>query len=129
MEEALPLDKCCDLGKNWAEEGLKCERFSGPVPGIPQDEQELCLQGVNICCIRAYHEKSCLEGKEDARSGKGCSQGASSNQRKLPIGMGDYRKDCCEGCKLGEFIKFNLFLDNKEFKEIYFPLELSVWDF
>lgn len=94
------MDKCCDLGKNWAQEGLKCDKFSGPVSGISEDEQEFCLRGVNICCIRVYREKGCLQGKEDARSGNGCS---SSNENKSPIGMEDYRKDCCEGCKLGEY--------------------------
>ena len=134
-DQNLPLEKCCQLGKSWAEEGLKCENFIGPVPGIAEDEQEFCLQGVSICCIRTYREKSCLQGKEDARSGKGCNQG-SSNQKKIPIGIGNYRRDCCEGCRLGKFYAFQQFLfqsnqlmnsiwilQNKKIKLSYFCIQ------
>ncbi|XP_043471383.1 fibrillin-1-like [Leptopilina heterotoma] len=91
-------DKCCDLGKNWGREGLKCEKFSGPVSGVPEDEQEFCLQGVNVCCIREYREKGCQQGKDDARAGKGCN---SPGENKSSAFVEDYRKNCCDGCKLG----------------------------
>ncbi|XP_046747526.1 fibrillin-2-like [Diprion similis] len=87
------FEHCCGLGSSWAGEGLKCETFTGPVAGVAAVEQGLCLSAVDICCIRAYHEKQCELGKSEARAGLACV--GNSN-----LG-GDYHRDCCEGCKLG----------------------------
>ncbi|XP_034188272.2 uncharacterized protein LOC117607997 isoform X1 [Osmia lignaria lignaria] len=89
--------KCCGLGTAWAMEGLGCEKFSGPVPGVPTVEQGLCLEAVDICCVRAYHEQQCKKGKSDARAGLAC---VTSTKAKR-AGPGDYHRDCCEACKLG----------------------------
>ncbi|EFN68423.1 Fibrillin-2 [Camponotus floridanus] len=89
--------KCCDLGTSWAQEGLRCERFTGPVAGVPRVEQGLCLETVDICCIRAYHELECKRGKADARQGLACVTSTSTKSRT----SGDHHRDCCEGCKLG----------------------------
>lgn len=93
--------KCCDLGTSWAQEGLRCERFTGPVAGVPRVEQGLCLEAVDICCIRAYHELECERGKADARQGLACVTSTSTKSRTS--GRGDHHRDCCEGCKLGDF--------------------------
>ncbi|XP_020288632.1 fibrillin-3-like isoform X2 [Pseudomyrmex gracilis] len=93
------FEKCCELGTSWAKEGLRCEKFTGPVPGVPRVEQGLCLETVDICCNRAYHELQCEKGKSDARQGLACVTSTSSKSRTL--GRGDYHRDCCEGCKLG----------------------------
>lgn len=103
------FEKCCGLGASWANEGLRCEKFTGPVSGVPRVEQGLCLEAVDICCVRAYHEKDCEKGKNDARAGLACMEGtggrASSKQRS------DYQRDCCEGCKLGKsFFFFSIFI-------------------
>ena len=91
------FERCCGLGISWAAEGLRCEKFTGPVTGVPRVEQGLCLETVDICCVRAYHEKSCEKGKEDARAGLACVQGGKP---KNP--PGEQQRDCCEGCKLGK---------------------------
>ncbi|XP_021928590.1 fibulin-1 isoform X3 [Zootermopsis nevadensis] len=85
--------RCCSLGSNWASEGLKCNNFPAPVTGIQPEQQSVCLTAVEICCLRKHREKQCEIGKEDARSDSSC-QTAS-------ITGGEYRKDCCEACKLG----------------------------
>ncbi|XP_076236207.1 uncharacterized protein LOC143180395 [Calliopsis andreniformis] len=91
------FEKCCGLGTSWAMEGLGCEKFSGPVAGVPTVEQGLCLEAVDICCVRAYHERQCEKGKSDARAGLACVTGTKTRR----TGPGDYHRDCCEGCKLG----------------------------
>ncbi|XP_076668059.1 uncharacterized protein LOC143368830 isoform X1 [Andrena cerasifolii] len=91
------FEKCCGLGTSWAMEGLGCEKFSGPVTGVPTVEQGLCLEAVDICCVRAYHERQCEKGKSDARAGLACVTGTKARR----TGPGDYHRDCCEGCKLG----------------------------
>lgn len=93
------FERCCSLGTSWASEGLRCEKFTGPVNGVPRVEQGLCLEAVDICCVRAHREKSCEKGKADARAGLACVQGESSQKSPCP---GDQHRDCCEGCKLGE---------------------------
>ncbi|XP_017892365.1 fibrillin-1-like [Ceratina calcarata] len=98
MEERF--EKCCGLGTSWALEGLGCEKFTGPVPGVPQLEQGLCLEAVDICCVRTYHEQQCKKGKADARAGAACVTATSVKSRRL-AGPGDYHRDCCEACKLG----------------------------
>jgi len=100
MEEQF--GKCCDLGTSWAREGLRCEKFTGPVTGVPRVEQGLCLETVDICCVRAYHELQCEKGKADARQGLAC---VTSTKSRTP-GRSDYHRDCCEGCKLGNLWKF-----------------------
>ncbi|KAK0170128.1 hypothetical protein PV328_010728 [Microctonus aethiopoides] len=89
------FNKCCKLGSDWAAEELRCEKFTGPVEGIPSLEQGLCLEAVDICCVRAYHEKHCEKGKKNARAGLACVE----NNNK--INSNEYQRDCCEGCKLG----------------------------
>ncbi|XP_076276277.1 uncharacterized protein LOC143207096 [Lasioglossum baleicum] len=91
------FEKCCGLGTSWAMEGLGCEKFTGPVSGVPTVEQGLCLEAVDICCVKAYHEQQCKKGKSDARAGLACVSGA----KKRRTGPGDYHRDCCEACKLG----------------------------
>lgn len=102
------FEKCCSLGTSWAKESLRCEKFTGPVPGVPVVEQGLCLEAVDICCVRAYHELQCEKGKSDARQGLACV--TSTTQSRTP-GRGDYHRDCCEACKLGDlfayFINYN----------------------
>lgn len=97
--------KCCDLGTSWAHEGLRCEKFVGPVAGVPRVEQGLCLEAVDICCIRAYHELECERGKADARQGLACVTSTSTKRERTPS-RGDHHRDCCEGCKLGDFFSF-----------------------
>ncbi|XP_054011032.1 fibrillin-1-like [Hylaeus anthracinus] len=92
------FEKCCELGTSWAREGLGCEKFAGPVPGVPTVEQGLCLEAVDICCVREYHERQCQKGKADARAGLACVKSGAKTRR---LGPGDYHRDCCEGCKLG----------------------------
>lgn len=91
------FEKCCGLGTSWALEGLKCEKFTGPVSGVPTVEQGLCLEAVDICCIRTYHEEQCKKGKLDAHAGLACV----SDTKSKHSGPGDYHRDCCEACKLG----------------------------
>ncbi|CAK9820357.1 FBN2 [Anthophora quadrimaculata] len=91
------FEKCCGLGTSWALEGIGCEKFTGPVSGVPTVEQGLCLEAVDICCVRTYHEQQCKKGKSDARAGLACV--TSTKSRRL--GPGDYHRDCCEACKLG----------------------------
>ncbi|XP_033310494.1 fibrillin-1-like isoform X1 [Bombus bifarius] len=91
------FEKCCGLGTSWALEGLRCERFTGPVSGVPTVEQGLCLEAVDICCVRAYHEEQCKKGKFDAHAGLACVSDTKSKRS----GPGDYHRDCCEACKLG----------------------------
>lgn len=98
--------KCCELGTSWANEGLRCERFVGPVAGVPRVEQGLCLETVDICCIRAYHELECERGKADARQGLACVTSTSS-KRERTSNRGDHHRDCCEGCKLGDLFFFH----------------------
>ncbi|KAL6257929.1 hypothetical protein P5V15_011528 [Pogonomyrmex californicus] len=95
------FEKCCGLGTSWAREGLRCEKFTGPVTGVPRVEQGLCLEAVDICCVRAYHELQCEKGKADARKGLACVTSATSQKTSRTPGRGDYHRDCCEGCKLG----------------------------
>ncbi|XP_012277054.1 fibrillin-1 [Orussus abietinus] len=96
------FEQCCGLGGSWANEGLRCEKFTGPVSGVPRIEQALCLEAVDICCVRAYHEKQCELGKTEARSGVACSGSQNTPaSRRGPRVSGDYHRDCCEGCKLG----------------------------
>ncbi|XP_048511324.1 fibrillin-1 isoform X2 [Athalia rosae] len=87
------FEHCCGLGSSWASEGLKCDSFSGPVPGVAAVEQGLCLSAVDICCVKAYHEKQCESGKSAARAGLACVVSSAPG--------GTYHRDCCEGCKLG----------------------------
>ncbi|KAG8039051.1 hypothetical protein G9C98_003358, partial [Cotesia typhae] len=94
-----PFKKCCDLGNSWAKEGLRCEKFVGPVADVPRAQQALCLEAVDICCNRANHEISCDNGKKSAREGKACVDGSSGKSRAARA-LGDYQRDCCEGCKL-----------------------------
>ncbi|XP_011314655.1 fibrillin-2 [Fopius arisanus] len=95
MEEQF--EKCCGLGTSWASEGLRCEKFGGPVSGVPPVEQGMCLETVDICCNREYHRKNCEKGKDKARKGLGCeSSGGVGGGRS-----DGYEQDCCEGCKLG----------------------------
>ncbi|XP_015191223.1 PREDICTED: fibrillin-2-like [Polistes dominula] len=91
------FEKCCGLGTSWAMENLKCEKFTGPVNGVPRIEQGLCLETVDICCVKTYHDQQCEKGKADARNGLAC---VTSSSVKMPR-RGDYHRDCCEGCKLG----------------------------
>ncbi|XP_017758004.1 PREDICTED: fibrillin-3-like [Eufriesea mexicana] len=91
------FEKCCGLGASWAMEGLRCEKFTGPVSGVPTVEQGLCLEAVDICCVRAYHEQQCKKGKLDAHAGLACV----SDTKRRRSGPGDYHRDCCEACKLG----------------------------
>ncbi|XP_012529954.2 fibrillin-1 isoform X2 [Monomorium pharaonis] len=95
------FEKCCGLGTSWAQEGLRCEKFTGPVTGVPAVQQGLCLEAVDICCVRAYHELQCEKGKADARKGLACVTSTSSQKPPKTLGRGDYHRDCCEGCKLG----------------------------
>ncbi|KYN31855.1 Fibrillin-3 [Trachymyrmex septentrionalis] len=95
------FEKCCGLGSSWAQEGLRCEKFTGPVTGVPRVEQGLCLEAVDICCVRAYHELQCEKGKADARKGLACVTSTASQRSPKTFGRGDYHRDCCEGCKLG----------------------------
>lgn len=90
------FEKCCGLGKSWANEGLKCEKFIGPVSGLSEVEQGLCLEAVDICCNRVYHEISCKIGKKRAKEGLGCTDETNKEKEN-----NHYQKDCCEGCKLG----------------------------
>ncbi|CAG5093734.1 Similar to FBN3: Fibrillin-3 (Homo sapiens) [Cotesia congregata] len=94
-----PFKKCCDLGTSWAKEGLRCEKFAGPVADVPRAQQALCLEAVDICCNRGNHEISCDKGKKSAREGKACVDGSSGKSRAARA-LGDYQRDCCEGCKL-----------------------------
>lgn len=103
------FEKCCGLGTSWAREGLRCEKFVGPVTGVPRVEQGLCLEAVDICCVRAYHELQCEKGKADARKGLACVTNPLQGAAKTP-GRGDYHRDCCEACKLGDL--FNLYFIN-----------------
>ncbi|XP_066599204.1 fibrillin-2-like [Prorops nasuta] len=105
------FEKCCKLGTSWATEGLRCEKFSGPVSGVPRVEQGLCLEAVDICCTKAYREQQCKRGKDDARAGLDCTSLGNNNNNKSNAtnsfnrfrnsDRGDYHRDCCEGCKLG----------------------------
>lgn len=92
------FNKCCKLGSDWAAEELRCEKFTGPVEGIPSLEQGLCLEAVDICCVRAYHEKHCEKGKKNARAGLACIENNNKTNNN------EYQRDCCEGCKLGNYI-------------------------
>lgn len=105
MEEQF--EKCCGLGTSWALEGLRCEKFTGPVSGVPTVEQGLCLEAVDICCVRAYHEQQCKKGKLDAHAGLACVSGSKSKR----LGPGDYHRDCCEACKLGNLYTRIVFLN------------------
>lgn len=100
------FEKCCGLGSSWAQESLRCEKFTGPVTGVPRVEQGLCLEAVDICCVRAYHELQCEKGKADARKGLACVTSTASQRSPKTFSRGDYHRDCCEGCKLGTFIQF-----------------------
>ncbi|XP_015113474.1 fibulin-2 [Diachasma alloeum] len=94
------FEKCCGLGTDWASEGLRCEKFAGPVSGVPAVEQAMCLETVDICCIRENHRKNCEKGMNKARKGLSCTE--SSKARGSGSGRTDgYEQDCCEGCKLG----------------------------
>ena len=91
------FEKCCDLGTSWAADGRnKCKKFTGPVLGVPL-VQQVCLKTADICCIRAYHEKSCEKGKENARAGLACVQ--RGKPQNIP---GNQQRDCCKACKLGK---------------------------
>ncbi|XP_034936091.1 fibrillin-1-like [Chelonus insularis] len=90
---------CCDIGTSWAKEDLRCEKYTGPVPGVPKAEQTLCLEAIDICCVRAYHEKGCEKGKQNARKGLACAE--SSNINLGSSRSQNNQRDCCEGCKLG----------------------------
>ena len=95
------LEKCCGLGKSWADQKLRCETFTGPVASVPDAEQSACLETVDICCRKTFQEKECEQGKADAKAGKNCVR-TDSGPRRPPVDLGDFRRDCCEGCKLGE---------------------------
>ncbi|XP_032679008.1 fibrillin-1-like isoform X2 [Odontomachus brunneus] len=95
------FEKCCGLGTSWAGEGLRCERFIGPVPGVPAVEQGPCQRTVDICCVRKYHDLQCEKGKTDARQGMPCVSNVTSTRRTKITSRSDYHRDCCEGCKLG----------------------------
>lgn len=96
------FEKCCGLGTSWAEEGLRCEKFIGPVPGVPAVEQGPCQKTVDICCVRKYHDLQCEKGKADARQGMSCVSNVTSTRRTKITSRSDYHHDCCEGCKLGD---------------------------
>lgn len=96
-----PFDKCCKLGNDWAKENLRCEKFTGPVEGIADSKQGLCLKAIDICCIRAYHEKYCETGKKNARDGLNCVEGSGEYNHKNKTNHDEYQRDCCQGCKLG----------------------------
>ncbi|XP_014488735.1 PREDICTED: fibrillin-1-like [Dinoponera quadriceps] len=95
------FEKCCGLGTSWAAEGLRCEKFIGPVPGVPTVEQGPCQKAVDICCVRKYHDLQCEKGKADARQGLPCLSNVTSARRTKITSRSDYHRDCCEGCKLG----------------------------
>lgn len=97
------FEKCCGLGTSWAKEGLRCEKFIGPVPGVPTVEQGPCQKTVDICCVRKYHDLQCEKGKTDARQGLPCVSNVTSTRRTKITSRSDYHRDCCEGCKLGDF--------------------------
>ena len=91
------FEKCCGLGTSWAAEGRKCKNLRRRTLGVPQVEKRLCLETADICCVRAYHEKSCEKGKENARAGLACvHRGTPEN---LP---GNQQRDCCKACTLGK---------------------------
>ncbi|XP_063990855.1 fibrillin-2-like [Diachasmimorpha longicaudata] len=94
------FEKCCSLGTSWASEGLRCEKFAGPVAGVPMVEQAMCLETVDICCIRENHQKNCEKGMKKARKGLICSQSTDAGGSRGGQSDG-YEQDCCEGCKLG----------------------------
>ncbi|XP_014213292.1 fibrillin-2 [Copidosoma floridanum] len=96
------LEQCCEQGTRWAEQKLRCEKFAGAVPGVPRDQQPSCFEAVDICCRKAFQDMECELGKQDARAGRVC-QGADGEirTRRSALGVGDFRHDCCEGCKLG----------------------------
>lgn len=61
--------------------------------GVAPEQQSICLSAVEICCLRKHREKQCEAGKGAARSGTDCLVAPSTG--------GEFRKDCCEACKLG----------------------------
>lgn len=93
------LDYCCSLGTNYANEGLKCDTFTGPAPNVPKSEQTACLDTVDGCCVTKYNDKQCEKGKANAKAGNDCAKGSTAKR----VGRGDHHKDCCEGCKSGEW--------------------------
>lgn len=99
-EEESSLEKCCELGSSWGRQKLRCEKFTGPVSGVAPSDQPACLETVEICCRKIFLENECDQGKADARAGLECTR-TDTGPRKTPVGLGDSRRDCCEGCKLG----------------------------
>ncbi|XP_011500132.1 PREDICTED: fibrillin-1 [Ceratosolen solmsi marchali] len=86
------LKMCCDLGGSWAEQRMSCKDFVGPVLDLELGEQPACLESVETCCRKAYQEEACIRGRIDARTGAACES---------PDNPDEYRRNCCEGCKLG----------------------------
>ncbi|XP_044741825.1 fibulin-2-like isoform X2 [Chrysoperla carnea] len=84
---------CCAKGEEYIREGKPCGVTKGPIPGIPVEQQSICLSAIGICCSKARAEQQCSAGLEVAREGKACSS-------EIDSGI-DFNKDCCEACKLG----------------------------
>lgn len=105
-EEESSLEKCCELGSSWGRQKLRCEKFTGPVSGVSTAEQPACLEAVEICCRKIFLENECDQGKADAKAGFECGRGDNGPTRN-PLGLGDFRRDCCEGCKLGMHTYFS----------------------
>ena len=94
------IERCCGLGTLWAANGVRCTKFTGPVSGVPQMEQGICLEAFAICCDQVYREKGCEKGKEDARAGSACMR-----EEKPKKHSSEQQRDCCKGCKLGKSYK------------------------
>lgn len=73
------LKYCCGLGTNYANSGLKCSSFQAPIAGIQKEDEKTCLHSVDVCCKNAYGTLQCNLGKEDAKSGRGCTSTADSD--------------------------------------------------
>lgn len=94
---AETFKKCCDLGNKWADEELNCAEFHSPIAGITNEEQNMCLSSVKLCCQKNHKESQCNAGQIAAKNDVSCTPSASKP------GSENF-KDCCENCKIGIMI-------------------------
>lgn len=74
------LKYCCGLGINYADSGLKCSSFQTPIAGIQKEDENACLNSIEVCCKNQYRILRCNLGKEDAKSGKNCTSSDNSDE-------------------------------------------------
>ena len=101
-QTASVLKDCCVQGHNHSKiESSDCGDFPVPIPAVSQEDHNLCIATMKICCISAKREAACEKGQKRAKEGLACRPSPTETSSSSRCQFEPTMTECCIGCKMG----------------------------